>query len=92
MGKGAMKLAEVDPLWSRIRTEAEEVTETEPLMASLVHQGVLYHKSLDSVLSFRLAQKLASPEMSELILREILYRHQTGQINKHDVTNSDKPV
>jgi len=72
MGKGAMKLAEVDPLWSRIRTEAEEVTETEPLMASLVHQGVLYHKSLDSVLSFRLAQKLASPEMSELILREIL--------------------
>lgn len=72
MGRGAAKLAEVDPLWSRIRAEAEEVTQTEPLMASLVHQGVLYHKTLESVLSFRLAQKLASPEMSELILREIL--------------------
>ncbi|MEO0912452.1 MAG: serine O-acetyltransferase, partial [Pseudomonadota bacterium] len=62
-------LQSVDPLWSRIRTEAEEVTHNEPLMAAMVHSGILYHTSLASVLSFRLAQKLASGEMSELILR-----------------------
>ncbi len=72
MPKVASKLAEVDPVWSRIRFEAEEVTRNEPLMASMVHSGILYHKSLESVLSFRLARKLASQEMPELILREIL--------------------
>lgn len=65
-------LSEVDPLWSRIRAEAKEIVVNEPLMASMVHSGVLYHSSLENVLSFRLAQKLASAEMSELILREIL--------------------
>ncbi len=72
MATQATRLAEVDPIWSRIRLEAEEVVRNEPLMASLVHSGILYHKSLESVLSFRLAQKLCSGEMSELILREIL--------------------
>ncbi|MEM8789581.1 MAG: serine O-acetyltransferase [Pseudomonadota bacterium] len=72
MTEPAARLREVDPIWSRIRMEAEEVSRNEPLMASLVHSGVLYHESLDAVLSFRLAQKLASPEMSDLILREIL--------------------
>ena len=40
-------------------------------MASLVHAGILHHSSLERALSYRIAQKLASPEMSELILREI---------------------
>ena len=66
------RLAEVDAIWSRIRLEAEEVVRNEPLMAALVHSGILYHKSLEGVLSFRLAQKLSSEEMPELILREIL--------------------
>ncbi len=65
-------LSAVDPMWSRIRLEAEEVTRTEPLMASMVHSSILHHKSLENVLSFRIAQKLASEEMSQLILREIL--------------------
>lgn len=65
-------VASVDPVWSTIRHEAEQVVRDEPLMASLVHSGILHHASLESALSYRLAQKLASPEMSELILREIM--------------------
>lgn len=72
MPEHATLLAEVDPIWSRIRLEAEEIVRDEPLMAALVHSGILYHRSLESVLSFRLAQKLSSEEMPELILREIL--------------------
>ena len=72
MPETASRLTAVDPMWSRIRLEAEEVSEKEPLMASMVHSGILYHKTFDSVLSFRLARKLASEEMPQLILREIL--------------------
>jgi serine O-acetyltransferase len=65
-------VASVDPVWTTIRHEAEQVARDEPLMASLVHSGILHHSSLENALSYRMAQKLASPEMSDLILREII--------------------
>lgn len=71
MAHSQVKVASLDPVWSTIRAEATEVARVEPLMASLVHAGILHHSSLEKALSFRIAQKLASPEMSELILREI---------------------
>lgn len=72
MGLKQANVARLDPVWTMIRREAEDVARNEPLMASLVHAGVLHHSSLERALSFRVAQKLASPEMSELILREIV--------------------
>ncbi len=71
MAQVKANLASLDPVWTMIRREAEDVARSEPLMASLVHAGVLHHASLERALSYRIAQKLASPEMSELILREI---------------------
>ncbi len=64
-------LATVDPVWETVRSDALQMAESEPLMASLVHAGVLHHSSFERALSYRIAQKLASPEMSELIIREI---------------------
>jgi serine O-acetyltransferase len=71
MAQRRVNIASVDPVWSRVRGEAEQVVRDEPLMASLVHAGILHHASLERALSFRIAQKLASAEMSDLILREI---------------------
>ncbi len=64
-------VASLDPVWSMIRREADQIVQDEPLMASLVHAGVLHHASLERALGYRIAQKLASPEMSDLIIREI---------------------
>ena len=72
MAEAATRLSAVDPIWPRIRADAEEIAANEPLMASLVHSGVLYHDSLAAVLSFRLSQKLSSDEMSALVLRDVL--------------------
>ncbi len=71
MARIKAQIASLDPVWTAIRQEAESVARIEPLMASLVHAGVLHHDSLERALSFRIAQKLASQEMSDLILREI---------------------
>lgn len=71
MAQAKSNVASVDPVWTTIRREAEDIASAEPLMASLAHSGILHHGSLERALSFRIAQKLASPEMSELILREI---------------------
>ncbi|RMH53210.1 MAG: serine O-acetyltransferase [Alphaproteobacteria bacterium] len=61
----------VDPLWSRIRDEAEDIVRREPLMASLIHAIILRHRSFGAALSYRIAQKLASPALGEMTLREI---------------------
>ena len=64
-------LAKLDPVWSRIRDEARDMVEREPLIGSLVHATVLHHESFEDALSYRIAQKLAAADMSALILQDI---------------------
>lgn len=61
----------IDPVWQRISREAGDAVAKEPLLGGLIHGTVLHHPSLEAALAFRIAQKLASSEMSEQILREI---------------------
>lgn len=61
----------VDPVWDTIRSEAAKLASDEPLMASVVHAVVLNHKSLEDALGYRIAEKLASPEMPALLIREL---------------------
>ncbi|MEM0945122.1 MAG: serine O-acetyltransferase, partial [Pseudomonadota bacterium] len=63
--------AEIDPVWAQIREEAERLAAEEPLMASFAHSVVLHHPSFEDALSYRIAQKLSSPEFSPLLMREI---------------------
>ena len=64
-------LSAVDPIWSRITAEAQEAVATEPLMGGLIHACVLHHRTLEKALSYRIAAKLNSNEMSMAVLREI---------------------
>ena len=61
----------IDPVWDRISAEAEAAVAREPLMGGLIHSTVLHHSSLEKALSYRIAAKLASNEMSMLVLREV---------------------
>ena len=65
------KLESVDPVWLRVRQEAELAIENEPLLGGMIHATVLHHRSLEAALGYRIAQKLNSAEMSEQLLREI---------------------
>ncbi|WOI55255.1 serine O-acetyltransferase [Palleronia sp. LCG004] len=64
-------LAAIDPVWSRIRSEAQEATADEPLLGGLFHSSILHHKSLAHALAFRMSLKLSSGEMPEQLMREI---------------------
>lgn len=63
-----------DPVWDRIRLEAGRLAMEEPLMGGVAHSAILHHPSFESALSYRVAEKLAAPEMSALILRELAER------------------
>ena len=36
-------LRKIDPVWSRVRDEAEEIVRREPELATLIYSSVLHH-------------------------------------------------
>ena len=71
MTKHMVKMAAVDPVWTRICDEARAAVRDEPLLGALIHAGLLHHPTLERALAYRFSMKLASGAMSEQILREI---------------------
>lgn len=63
---------DIHSVWQCIRDEVTSEIENEPLLASFFHATILKHKSMESALSFHLANKLDSPAMSALLLREVI--------------------
>jgi serine O-acetyltransferase len=49
-----------DPVWHRLRKEAQELAASEPMLAGFLHDAVLKHPGLDRALAFFLAEKLAT--------------------------------
>ncbi len=72
MAERRARVAPVDPVWDRISTEAEEAVRKEPLMGALIHACILHHTTIEKALSYRIAAKLTSNEMSMVVLREIV--------------------
>ncbi|MBM87151.1 MAG: serine O-acetyltransferase [Gammaproteobacteria bacterium] len=60
-----------DELWLQLKAEAQEVIQQEPLLASYVYACILNHNSLESALSFILANKLSDDVMPVVTVREL---------------------
>ena len=71
MEKQDYKLTALDPVWSQIKDDAQEMVTNEPLMASVAHISILNHNSLDQALAFRLSSKIKSTEISEELLMRV---------------------
>ena len=65
-------IATVDPVWDQIQTEAQNAVRDEPLIGGFVHATILHHKSIEKALSYRIAAKLASNEMSMMVVHEMV--------------------
>ncbi|GGX47845.1 serine O-acetyltransferase [Tateyamaria omphalii] len=65
-------VASIDPVWDQITEEARQAVTDEPLIGGFVHACILHHKSVEKALSYRIAAKLASNEMSMVVVREIV--------------------
>ncbi len=59
-------------VWQLIRQETERDAKSEPILASFLHATILKHKTLEAAMSFHLANRLASPAVSALLVREVL--------------------
>jgi len=60
----------VDPVWSRIRSEAEAILKDEPALAALVLANILHQPSLEAAVSQRIAARLDHPDVSAALIRQ----------------------
>ena len=64
-------LGKNDPLLARVRQEAEELVRREPELAGFIFATVLNHETLESVVVHRLAARLAHPDVSADLIRQV---------------------
>jgi serine O-acetyltransferase len=63
-------LDKVDPVWARIRREAEVVVRQEPELSSFIYSSVLHHDRLEQVVMHRIAERLDHPDVSGELIRQ----------------------
>jgi serine O-acetyltransferase len=60
----------VDPVWARVRREAEEIVKREPELASFIYSTVLHHGTLEAAIIQRLADRLDHSAVSGELIRQ----------------------
>ena len=65
-----VELGKVDPIFSRIRLEAEETVRTEPELAGFFMASVLNHDTLESAIVHRVAARLVHPDVGGHLIRQ----------------------
>lgn len=82
-------ISSIDPMWEQINDEAKQAVVDEPLIGGFVHACILHHKSIEKALSYRIAAKLASNEMSMVVVREIVEEAYQKSPDLVDAARSD---
>ena len=68
--KSVHQLDKVDPVWTRIRNEAEEVVRREPELASFIYSSILHHDRFELAVVHRIAERLDHPDVSGELIRQ----------------------
>ena len=63
-------MAKIDPVWTRMREEAEAIVRSEPAMASFIYSTILYHDTLERAVVHRLSERLSHPDVSGELIRQ----------------------
>lgn len=82
-------LAVCDPVWERVRTEAAEIADQEPLMASYLHATILQHQRFECALAYQLAQKVGNGELNAMQLRELFDGLLKDELQIAEATRAD---
>ena len=60
----------IDPVWDRMRKEAEDIARKEPVLGGFIFSAVLNHNTFERALVHRLAQRLGNVDLSaELVVQ-----------------------
>lgn len=60
----------VDPVWNRLRSEAEEVVRKEPELATFIYSTILHHDALEAAVVHRVAERLDHSDLPAELIRQ----------------------
>ena len=66
----ARGLDKVDPVWARIRNEAEDIAHREPELATFIYENILHHDTLEAAIAHRVSQRLDHADVSADMIRQ----------------------
>jgi serine O-acetyltransferase len=64
------RVSALDPIWDRIRSEAEDIVRREPELASFIYSSVLHHERLEESVVHRIAERLDHQALSGDLIRQ----------------------
>eukprot|EP01035_Chromulina_nebulosa_P042131 gene42131-57045_t len=64
------KVSSLDPIWDRIRGEADDIVRREPELASFIYSTVLHHTRLEESVVHRVAERLNHSALSGDLIRQ----------------------
>jgi serine O-acetyltransferase len=68
--KQSRGLDKVDPVWTRMRQEAEEITRREPELSTFLYSTVLHHDTLEAAVVHRISERLSHADVSGELIRQ----------------------
>lgn len=80
--------ANVD-VWAEIRRESQLASAAEPVLASFYHASILNHQTFAAAISFHLANKLDSPVLPAMTLREVFEQAMTADSSIETAMRAD---
>jgi serine O-acetyltransferase len=66
-------LEKVDPVWARIRRDAEEIARREAELATFIYSAVLHHDTLEQAVVHRVAERLDGPDVPAELVRQAFF-------------------
>src|SRR5919109_1026373 len=83
-------VASVDPIWAAVRSEAEEVTRSEPALGGFIYATILSQPRLEDAVCHRLAQRLNHSDVDAGLISqtfdEVMADHpELGTAFRHDL-------
>src|ERR1700712_1331479 len=63
-------LGHSDPLFARIRMEAQEAVKRDPALAGFLMTAILNHVTLDHAVAHRVAERLSHPDLPAALVRQ----------------------
>jgi serine O-acetyltransferase len=63
-------LQKVDPVWAKIRTEAEDIVRREPEIGTFIYSSILHHDTLEAAVVHRVSERLDHADLSAELIRQ----------------------
>lgn len=64
------KVGQIDPVWTRLRLDAEDMLRREPELSQLVLTNVLHQPNLEMAVAQRVASRLDHPDVSAALIKQ----------------------